>query len=173
MSPEPASLKVDLYNPADVQARLPEAKRHAASLRQEADQLLAKAESWDRVVHVLQGIADAAPSAVDEATSPSGSEHGSEAEAEPEDAPGGEPERKVSGPSSVAVAVGILEQTGGPMKVSEVHALAPQFTRKTIGWALWKAAKDGRIESLDGKGVYAPRAYKPELIFDSTNGGEP
>lgn len=150
----PEDLTVNLADPSDVQAKLPRAQRMAANLRKQADQLIAQADSWDRLVHVLEGMAP-------ERQNPF---VGSQRE--------GDDDVAAKGPSSVDTVVRILDQSGGAMTVAEVHKLAPDFTRKTIGWALWKAAKEGRARSVSGKGVYAPLSYRETMIFDSTNGSD-
>lgn len=48
----------------------------------------------------------------------------------------------------------------GPTDIAEVAEHMPEFSRKTVSWALWKLADEGTIQRL-GHGRYAPRGYEP------------
>ena len=137
------NLTVNLGDPDDVLAKLPEARRVAKGLRKEAEQLVAQAEAWDRLVNVLEGIAPHTDVAADETAD--------------------------GDASSIDVVVGILEATGGPITVAGVHEITRgQFTRKTTGWALWKAVQLHRARQ-EGRGIYAPLSYQPEEIFPESH----
>lgn len=161
MEPVP-ELTVNLADSADVQAKLPEARKIADDLRARAKELQEQADGWDRLVHVLEGMPVAVNGDKKKVTKPiTGTVTGPPVE---------RPERPArGGPTSTDVVVTILDQTGGPMTVAEVHKLAPQYERKTVGWALWKADQLGRAQALPGKGVYAPMSYQPEQIFPSSD----
>jgi hypothetical protein len=48
----------------------------------------------------------------------------------------------------------------GPTDIAEVAEHMPEFSRKTVSWALWKLADEGAIQRL-GHGRYAPLGYVP------------
>ena len=60
--------------------------------------------------------------------------------------------------SSTAVAIRVLDVIGGAATVAQVHERMTHFSRKTTGWALWKAEQEGKIRKLS-QGVYAPLSY--------------
>lgn len=57
-------LTINLSDPEDVRARLPEAQRVAEALRRQAEELVERAEKWDRLVVALEAVA-AEPSSAD------------------------------------------------------------------------------------------------------------
>jgi hypothetical protein len=48
----------------------------------------------------------------------------------------------------------------GPTTIAEVAEHMPEFSSKTVSWALWKLADEGAIQRL-GHGRYAPLGYVP------------
>jgi len=57
MSNSLPAITINLSDPEDVRARLPEAQRVASELRGQAQELLEQAETWDRVVTALEAFA--------------------------------------------------------------------------------------------------------------------
>ncbi|MDQ3690833.1 MAG: hypothetical protein M3406_12540 [Chloroflexota bacterium] len=151
-------IQVDLGDLEDMRRKLPavtERARAARVIRAAQSKLTAlgqQAEHWERLETVLRELVpdtpSDAPSNDDEAVA------AFELSAEPAPA-----DRRTLG--SVDSAVAILEQADEPMSVAQVHAQLPQFSRKTVGWALWKAKQLDRAKSMPGKGVYAPMSYQP------------
>src|SRR5205807_4824876 len=43
-------------------------------------------------------------------------------------------------------AVRIVKENGAPMTVAAVDELLPDVKRKTVGWALWNAVRDGELK---------------------------
>lgn len=83
---------------------------------------------------------------------------------------GEKPPEAENRPSSVERVITALEKIGGPATVGEIsNALDPPMKRKTVGWALWQAAQDRRINK-PGTGVYAPASYNPVEL--KLNGGQ-
>jgi len=54
----------------------------------------------------------------------------------------------------------IVIAINGPTNIAEVAEHMPEFSRKTVSWALWKLADEGVIQRLD-HGRYAPTGYVP------------
>lgn len=63
----------------------------------------------------------------------------------------------------------------GPTNIGEVAEHMPEFSRKTVSWALWKLADEGAIQRL-GHGRYAPLGYmagRPTTNFAHVSPGMP
>src|SRR5687767_6297164 len=107
-------LTVDLTDPEDVRAKLPQARRIAKTLADEVQEKVDQANAWSRLVHVLEGVAGG----VKEPRTDKALEEPTE-----------------RGPSSEEIVREILEQTGGPMTTAEVRTLAPDTLKPdTISW---------------------------------------
>src|SRR4051812_23214146 len=104
-------LIINFADPDDVKAKLPEARKGARSLRAEALELLNRAESWDRLVHVLENISIG--SATDSVDGDGASAGGGELQ------PPKARRTATGSPRSVDVVVGILDEAGAPMTVAE------------------------------------------------------
>jgi hypothetical protein len=159
-------IQVDLGDLEDMRRKLPavtERARVARVIRAAQSKLIAlgdQAEHWERLEAVLRELV---PDTSSDASSDDGASVATlEPSAEPEVA-----DRRTLG--SVESAVAILEQAGEPMSVAQVHAQLPQFSRKTVGWALWKAKQLDRAKSMPGKGVYGPMSYQPMQLAPSHN----
>jgi hypothetical protein len=63
-------------------------------------------------------------------------------------------------PSSKEVALRVVTIINGPATVATVAEHMPDFSRKTVSWALWKLAEEGAIQKLK-HGEYAPLGYTP------------
>ncbi len=57
-------------------------------------------------------------------------------------------------------ALKVVITINGPTNIAEVAEHMPEFSRKTVSWALWKLADEGAIQRL-GHGRYAPLGYAP------------
>lgn len=57
-------------------------------------------------------------------------------------------------------ALRVVITINGPTNIAEVAEHMPEFSRKTVSWALWKLADEGAIQRL-GHGRYAPLGYVP------------
>jgi hypothetical protein len=57
-------------------------------------------------------------------------------------------------------ALKVVVIINGPTNIAEVAEHMPEFSRKTVSWALWKLADEGAIQRL-GHGRYAPLRYVP------------
>jgi hypothetical protein len=57
-------------------------------------------------------------------------------------------------------ALKVVITINGPTNITEVAEHMPEFSRKTVSWALWKLADEGAIQRL-GHGQYAPLGYVP------------
>jgi hypothetical protein len=68
-------------------------------------------------------------------------------------------------------AVRIVKENDGPMTVAAVDERMPDVKRKTVGWALWNAVREGELEKL-GQGLYAPPGFiqGQEPLVTSPNG---
>jgi hypothetical protein len=65
--------------------------------------------------------------------------------------------------SSKERALIVITAINGPTNIAEVAEHMPQFSRKTVSWALWKLADEGAIQKL-GHGRYAPVGYSPGQV---------
>jgi hypothetical protein len=72
------------------------------------------------------------------------------------------------------VVVASINNRGGPTRAADLAVLPAlsHLERKTINWALWKAAKDKHIKKLS-QGVYAPLAYETPQDSLPVSEGEP
>jgi hypothetical protein len=68
------------------------------------------------------------------------------------------PDASEEGSRDQALKVVII--INGPTNITEVAEHMPEFSRKTVSWALWKLADEGAIQRL-GHGQYAPLRYVP------------
>jgi hypothetical protein len=68
------------------------------------------------------------------------------------------PDASEEGSRDQALKVVII--INGPTNIAEVAEHMPEFSRKTVSWALWKLADEGAIQRL-GHGRYAPLGYVP------------
>jgi hypothetical protein len=68
------------------------------------------------------------------------------------------PEASEEGSRDQALKVVIF--INGPTNITEVAEHMPEFSPKTVSWALWKLADEGAIQRL-GHGRYAPLGYVP------------
>lgn len=66
----------------------------------------------------------------------------------------------VSGEGSRDRALEVVIIINGPTNIAEVAEHMPEFSPKTVSWALWKLADEGAIQRL-GHGQYAPLRYVP------------
>jgi hypothetical protein len=60
--------------------------------------------------------------------------------------------------SSKDVALRVVTLINGPASMADVAQHMPEFSTKTVSWALWKLADDGAIQKLK-HGIYAPLDY--------------
>jgi hypothetical protein len=73
-----------------------------------------------------------------------------------------------------ARAVRIVKENNRPMVVGAVNEQMPDVKRKTVGWALWNAVREGELARL-GQGLYAPPDFiqGQEPLVTSPNGADP
>ncbi len=57
-------------------------------------------------------------------------------------------------------ALKVVVIINGPTNIAEVAEHMPEFSRKTVSWALWKLADEGAIQRV-AHGRYAPLRYVP------------
>jgi hypothetical protein len=57
-------------------------------------------------------------------------------------------------------ALKVVITINGPTNIAEVAEHMPEFSPKTVSWALWKLTDEGAIQRL-GHGRYAPLGYVP------------
>jgi len=137
-----ASLPIDINDPEDIEAKLPrvrgERERAAGEVARATDALGA----LDSLIAALEARLRLAGRPAATAT---------------EDRPQRSRPRTRSAQATVTQ---IVNDRDAPMDVGEVAAqpATRSFKRKTIGWALWKAASQGELLSL-GDGGYAPLSY--------------
>lgn len=144
-------LPIDIANPEDIEAKLPDVRRERDRAKAEMAKAIEVVDSWDSLIDGLEarlrlaGIEPPPPST-----------------GEGRDA------------SSQERAVQIVTQEGEPMSVGEVAAVLPDVKRKTVGWALWRAAQDDELVAL-GNGVYAPPDHVSDQdeLLASRNGATP
>jgi hypothetical protein len=60
--------------------------------------------------------------------------------------------------SSKEVVLRVITLINGPATTASVATHMPEFSSKTVSWALWKLAEDGAIQKLK-HGLYAPLGY--------------
>jgi hypothetical protein len=69
-------------------------------------------------------------------------------------------------------AVRVVTEAKRPMAIMEVFVeVDRKTTPKTVNWALWSAAKKGRLFHV-ADGLYAPPGYEMQKELVSTNGSE-
>lgn len=154
-------ISVDLSDPEDIRSKLPQVQGRVSVIRETQaalEELAARAPHWERLEAALSAMV-AAPGADDTPTTGAAS-------VEPGGSPksnGGTAGRTVK---SLDAVIAELDSIGGPISVAGLSARMPEFSRKTVGWALWKASKDGQALNLE-TGVYAPLSYR-DAVTDIT-----
>jgi hypothetical protein len=64
--------------------------------------------------------------------------------------------------NAVESVVKALDESAVPLRAADLAGRVEQpLERKTLAWALWKAARDNRIQRIE-TGLYAPLDYEPE-----------
>jgi hypothetical protein len=144
-------IPIDVTNPDDIRAKLPELEDLIRSRKRELDKLDAMADKLAAVA----GVKRQRPK----------SKGGARVKARPK--------RK----TSRMQVKEIIEKIGRPATVAEVtEKTNPPLKQKTAGWALWKEAQEGAINAFKN-GMYAPLGYTPnasELVPpDSERGDSP
>lgn len=130
-------IPIDITDADDIRAKLPELENLIRHRRRELDKLDAAADK----LAVLAGVKRQRPS-----------RNGSKTKAPP-----------VRKTSRMQVRE-IIDKIGGPASVAEVtEKTNPPIKQKTVGWALWKEAEEGKIKAISN-GVYAPLSYQPQEL---------
>jgi hypothetical protein len=148
----PSGLPIDITNPDDIRAKLPELEALIRAKRQEADKLDSLADDLARIAKVKRR--------------------------EPSTAVRRKPKAQTTArtPSTRRLAVAIVKEADRAMSIEEVtEQIDPPTKRETVGWALWDAATNNPELWSPSKGMYAPLGWKPETPGDllSTNGARP
>ncbi|HYM44832.1 MAG TPA: hypothetical protein VES65_01555 [Solirubrobacteraceae bacterium] len=142
-------LEVDLFDPQDIRAKLPEARRIYKAKREELAQLSEQVRRLGELVELLARVSG------ETAAGPSAGKVGDASEAKV--APGQER------------AAAALERVGRPMgpsalfKFMQDEQLDAPANANALGANLWAAAKAGRIKKVAGlSGLYAPLSWEPD-----------
>ena len=139
-------LQVDLADPEDIRAKLPEARELYETKRRELDELAAQVRHWGELVNLLGALVG------ERGISPAG--RAAEAVRPRKTAPGQER------------AVAALEKAGRPMGPTALfdymvaERLDAPKSANALGANLWQAAKAGRIQKTSD-GLYAPLGWRP------------
>lgn len=140
-------LQVDITDPADIKRKLPDLEKAVAAKYREADRL-------DQAIDKLATYAGVR-------------RQGKAKKSKKKSA-----DDTARDPGSIERVVAALEQRGEPATVAMLTAELPEFTRKTIGWAMWQAEQNKRIQRVS-KGTYAALSFKPEETAPALNGTGP
>lgn len=142
-----ADLLVDFGDPESVASAIPRAKKlmqraeqRAAAARNEAEQARERASDAEIEIQRLRAVLLTLEQFGAETTS----------------APTDDAEKGNSQNRALKVVIAI----NGPTDIAEVAEHMPDFSRKTVSWALWKLADEGVIQRL-GHGRYASQGYVP------------
>ena len=145
-------LTIDFGSAASLQAAYPKVVERRRDAEQRRDAASREADRWSELGRLISELAaehDVELARDDEVTDDvAETTAGSDAENNGERPSGGVPK-----------AIEAIEAIEGPASVDDVHARMPEFARKTVGWALWKAHKEGKISKV-GAGTYAPLSYR-------------
>ncbi len=141
----PEHLQIDLADPQDIRAKLPEAKRLYASKKTQLEELRQQVTHWEALVDLLARV-------VGEEGVPKDHRLDTEGTApEPAQKPAPAQER----------AIRALKQAGRPMGPSELYrymdaqGLNVPSNPNALGATLWTAVKAGRAKKTP-EGLYAP-----------------
>jgi hypothetical protein len=80
-----------------------------------------------------------------------------------------------NGASAAALAVSVINRENRKIRAKDVHAILVReghdLPRAAVANALYYAAKRVHlIQAAPGRGMYAPREYTEEVLYESTNG---
>jgi hypothetical protein len=100
---------------------------------------------WQGLAEALRGMLPATPDPVS-----------AEVLAEADNVPVGE---LPDSTSSKDTTLRVLTLINGPATTADVAMYMPEFSQKTVGWALWKLESEGAIQKLR-HGAYAPLGYR-------------
>lgn len=145
--PTRTPLPVDLFDPQDIRAKLPDIRRIYVSKREELEKLTEQVRGLGEMVELLARLANDATDPL-----PSTSENG--------DAPS----RRVAPGQERAIAA--LERAGRPMGPAALFhfMLTEQMdtpaNANALGANLWSAERAGRIKKVK-EGAYAPLSWQP------------
>jgi hypothetical protein len=70
--------------------------------------------------------------------------------------------------TATSAVVASINAYGGELRPQQVWTMNPGIPPKTIGWALWKAEREGLIKKIS-QGVYAPLDYEPETLLTAAS----
>jgi hypothetical protein len=149
------SLQIDLANPDDVRAKIPDVEKLVTQKRAALLEANREVNRWQNFLETLRAlVSDQEPSRV---TSVYVSAAGT-----------GKTARTLD------LIMRVLGEADHPMEtkaiVERVTALADEPPKPdTITWTLWKAHKDNLIRKI-GKGVYAPLSVSGDQLLVSPNG---
>jgi hypothetical protein len=78
-------------------------------------------------------------------------------------------------PNAIELVSEVVNDSAVPLRAADVAGrITKPLERKTINWALWKAADENRIQRV-GQGVYAPLSFKftklDELLLEGADNG--
>jgi hypothetical protein len=159
----PTSLPVDLVNPADIRAKLPQFEQilveREQAVREQQDEL----DRWRRLVAVLRGVAGVPAPAVAQGGQATAAENpaattGPKAASE---------EAAATGRAELqALVLEAINRVGRPIRSRDLRAMLVQeghdLNLDSVSNALWYAAvRLGSIRKM-GRGVYAPLQAAPE-----------
>lgn len=144
------TLKVDLADPDDVRAKLPQARKLEADARDEARRANDAAGHWTRLVAVLEGIAgpDETYAAAD------ADEPDRDAEAQ-ETSVRSEATKKPrsSGVNGTDMILDVMRAADAPQYWRDIAAVVPQLKPSTVAWNLSNMERDGLVTRVQ-RGVY-------------------
>lgn len=153
-------LSVDLANPEDIRAKLPEARSLYVSKRKALDEMQAEVDRWGDLVNMLARMVGEPPVAK-EAEKGRRSSGGKKSPGQ---------DRAVAG----------LEAAGQPMGPAKLFRfmlsrdMDVPTNANALGAALWSAANAGRVKKTPD-GLYAPLGWsgQAELATDGTTSSNP
>lgn len=154
---EMPNLHVDFSSPKAIRAALPLVQDEVDRARMRLTAARDELAGWTQLQSALETIAGFDHSAASESSVPVEDAVPSEPE-EDETEPSVDDDDHGSQISAVDTVVPIVNELGGRVTIAQLSERMPNFKKKTVGWALWKATKEQRIKRV-GQGVYAPLDY--------------
>jgi len=157
----PTSLQVDLANPADIRAKLPQAEEILVDMELAVREQQQELDRWRRLVGVLRGVAGVSAPAVAQDAQAAATDHPSANEPEAASEP------EATGRAEMqALILEAITRVGRPIRSRDLREMLVQeghdLTPDSVSNALWYAAvRLGTIRKMQ-RGVYAPLQAAPE-----------